>query len=138
MAKLLLTEGTRLGILALGVGVGKDAAPGGAESRAQLSWAKRGYQWEVNYLSLCLCFPFSPFYSTSSSGILLILFPLWQRTPPPPQFAQFPVFTFSAPSCLSHAVPVPLSLGLFVSSPGSSPLGLRNSPSIPSVPGCHS
>lgn len=83
MAKLLLTEGTRLGILALGVGVGKDAAPGGAESRAQLSWAKRGYQWEVNYLSLCLCFPFSPFYSTSSSGILLILFPLWQRTPPP-------------------------------------------------------
>lgn len=31
------------------------------------------------------------------------------------------MFTFSAPSCLSHPVPVPLILGLFVSSPGSSP-----------------
>lgn len=74
MAKLFLTEGTRLGVLAPEWGRLLSKVGGG--SREWLFQGKRGYPWVVKYLSLCLCFSVSPSHSASSSGILLILLSL--------------------------------------------------------------
>lgn len=77
MDKLLLTEGTRLGVLAPG---GEGYFPKWGGSREQLSWSERGYSWVINSLSPRLFLSLS--HSACSSGSLLNL-PHFDHPPSP-------------------------------------------------------